>query len=129
MSTACGRPQGEGSPAHVDAWVKNLICCGHHKWMAPITIDLCARAQLRGNIADDLFSLSPEMPSIFVHSQTCRCYNKSTTAQCTLKFLMTFSSFPRNLSFFTSVFDPHTYKVTFTIDNSPFTTENYILQL
>ena len=25
-----------------------------------------------------------------------------------------FASFPRNLSFFTSVFDPHTYKVTTT---------------
>jgi len=25
MSTACGRPQGEGGPAHVDRAVKNLI--------------------------------------------------------------------------------------------------------
>src|SRR6218665_1119669 len=43
MSTACGRPQGGGGPAHVDAcgrmwtegWGQNLIFCGRHKWMAP----------------------------------------------------------------------------------------------
>jgi len=47
MSAACGRPQG-GSPAHVDRGeegVKNLIFCGHHKWIAPncaiITIPDC----------------------------------------------------------------------------------------
>jgi len=40
MSTACGRPQGGGGPAHVDicghgeGGVKNLIFCGCHKWMA-----------------------------------------------------------------------------------------------
>jgi len=40
MSTVCGRPQGgRWGPAHVDACgqgeVKNVIFCGHHKWMAP----------------------------------------------------------------------------------------------
>jgi len=41
MSTTCGHLQGgEGDPAHVDACrqgrgVKNLILCGHHKWMTP----------------------------------------------------------------------------------------------
>src|SRR6218665_248193 len=29
MSTVCGRPQEEGR------WVKNVIFCGRHKWMAP----------------------------------------------------------------------------------------------
>jgi len=28
--------RGEGSLAHVDTGVKNLIFCRHHKWMAPI---------------------------------------------------------------------------------------------
>jgi len=41
------------------------------------------------------------------------------------------SSFTRNFSFFTPVFDPRTYKFTqLELQNSPFTTAaNYILQL
>jgi len=37
MSTACERPQVGRGPALVDRreGVKNLIFCGHHKWMAP----------------------------------------------------------------------------------------------
>jgi len=39
MSTACGRLQGGGGPAHVNACgqgreVENRIFCGRHKWMA-----------------------------------------------------------------------------------------------
>src|SRR6218665_3922378 len=43
MSTVCGRPQGGGGPAHVDACgqggggSKTLFFCGRHKWMAPKT--------------------------------------------------------------------------------------------
>ena len=41
MSTVCGRPQGGGGPAHVDACgqgeggQKRDFFCGRHKWMAP----------------------------------------------------------------------------------------------
>jgi len=40
MSPACGRPQGGGGPAHVDACGQGeggqtLIFCGRHKWMTP----------------------------------------------------------------------------------------------
>ena len=38
LSTACGRPQRGGGPAHVDRGregVENRIFCGRRKWMAP----------------------------------------------------------------------------------------------
>src|SRR6218665_2606902 len=44
MSTACGRPQGGGGPAHVDACGQRRdghkpdSFCGRHKWMAPYTL-------------------------------------------------------------------------------------------
>jgi len=40
MSTACGRPQGEGSGSYGRVWTegrgsKTRFSCGRHKWMTP----------------------------------------------------------------------------------------------
>src|SRR6218665_2688699 len=57
-------------------------------------------------ISDDFFSHSPDFRP--------RAQSQVQKYNCTPKFLMTsfHSFFPRNVSFFTPVFDPYTYKVT-----------------